>query len=353
MKKIGLCGHYAFGKKILDGQTIKTKIVTKELMKYYTTEQIKILDTYGGKFKLIVLMIKLIFLMKVCKNIIIFPGKNGLRVFAPLIAIINKFFNRNLNYVVIGGWLPEFLENRNYLRKALEKFNYIYVETDIMKKKLEQIGLKNVVVMPNCKELNILSEDKLIYNNELPLRVCTFSRVLKEKGIEDAINAVIQINEKYKKTVYSLDIYGQIEMNYKESFEKLQKMFPEFIEYKGLVEFDKSTEVLKNYFLLLFPTYYSGEGFAGTVLDAYSAGVPVLASDWRYNTEVILNNRTGLIFKNKNIEDLIDKLDKCYKDKETINSMKSNCLLEAKKYQPSKVVKILLRNITLKKGVKK
>ena len=33
MYKIGICGHYGGGKNCLDGQTIKTKIITKELEK--------------------------------------------------------------------------------------------------------------------------------------------------------------------------------------------------------------------------------------------------------------------------------------------------------------------------------
>jgi glycosyltransferase involved in cell wall biosynthesis len=47
------------------------------------------------------------------------------------------------------------------------------------------------------------------------------------------------------------------------------------------------TKVLRDYFALLFPIYYIGEGFAGTAIDAFSAGVPVIASDWKYNSEVI------------------------------------------------------------------
>ena len=67
-----------------------------------------------------------------------------------------------------------------------------------------------------------------------------------------------------------------------EWFNELKSTFPSYIKYGGLVPFDKSVEVLKNYFALLFPTYYEGEGFAGTLLDAMAAGVPVVASDWRY-----------------------------------------------------------------------
>lgn len=345
MKKLGICGHYAFRRDISNGQTIKTKIITSELEKYYGKNDIEKLDTYGGKIRFAIILLKMIFLIKNCENIIIFPGKNGLRILGPLIVFFNKIYQRNLNYIVIGGWLPEFVEKRNYIKKVLMQFNYIYVETDIMKKKLERFGIKNVVVMPNCKELKILKKEELTFSSIEPLKLCTFSRVSEEKGIEYAINAVQEINKKYNKMVYTLDIFGQVEFEYRQKFRELQKKFPDFIRYKGVIQFSESTNVLKEYYLLLFPTYYSGEGFAGTIIDAYSAGIAVLASDWRYNTEIIKNNKTGLIFKNRNLQDLINKLEECYKNKNLIHSMKNECILEAKKYQTSNVITILLNNL--------
>ena len=58
---------------------------------------------------------------------------------------------------------------------------------------------------------------------------------------------------------------------------------------------DKSVDVLKCYFALLFPTDYEGEGCAGTLRDAYSAGVPVIASDWKYNAELV-NEDVGYVY---------------------------------------------------------
>lgn len=125
------------------------------------------------------------------------------------------------------------------------------------------------------------------------MKLCTFSRVLKEKGIEDAIEAVTYINEQNKREIFSLDIYGQIDDAYKGDFMMMQRNFPEYINYGGIIRFDRSTEVLRNYYALIFPTYYEGEGFAGTLIDAMAAGVPVIASDWKYNTEIVMRIQRG------------------------------------------------------------
>ena len=53
MNGIGICGHYGGNKNCLDGQTVKTKIITKELQKDFGSNEVKIVDTYGGKKRLL------------------------------------------------------------------------------------------------------------------------------------------------------------------------------------------------------------------------------------------------------------------------------------------------------------
>lgn len=344
MKKAAIIGHFGFGLNCLDGQTVKTKIIADQLCKIYGGDKIIKYDTHGSLKSLLKAPFVCLSAMLKSKNVIILPAHNGLRIYAPLLSFIKKFSKTKLHYVVIGGWLPEMLGNKPHLEKCLKKFDAIYVETVVMKKALQDKGFKNVTVMPNCKDLTILKEDKLVYTTGQPYKLCTFSRVMKEKGIEDAINAVKRVNEKFGKTVFTLDIYGNVDAGQKEWFDQLQITFPEYVKYCGAVQFDKSVEVLKNYFALLFPTFYDGEGFAGTLIDAYSAGVPVIASDWRYNREIV-NDSVGLVFPTKDVNILCAILEKCKSDPMAINNLKINCLKESKKFLPETVIKILTQQL--------
>lgn len=341
MKKVCIIGHFGKGENLLNGQTIKTKIIEKELKDHFNEEEISCIDTHGGFKVLIKVIIQSIESLKYCQNIIILPGENGLRIFVPLLVIFNKLFYRKLHYVVIGGWLSKFIINKKFLSYFLKKFNYIYVETYTMKKDLEKMGFHNVLVVPNCKELKILKKEELIYNKKEPLKLCTFSRVMKEKGIEEAINAVKNVNTLENRVVFSLDIYGQIDKNQFDWFEKLKKDFPGYINYYGMIPYDKSTDVLKEYYALLFPTYYEGEGFAGTIIDAFAAGVPVVASDWKYNKEIISNWKTGIVTKNSLVAELIHILE--YKDK--WEKMKLECIMEAYKYLPEIALRPLFEKL--------
>ncbi len=46
--KICVCGHFGFGQNLLNGQTIKTKIVAEELDSVYGSENIIKIDTASG-----------------------------------------------------------------------------------------------------------------------------------------------------------------------------------------------------------------------------------------------------------------------------------------------------------------
>ena len=341
MKKVCIIGHFAKGENLLNGQTVKTKIVTKEIIKNLGKSTVSCIDTHGGFSALKNVMKQSINALKYHKNVIIMPAENGLRIFAPILSILNVMFHRKLHYVVIGGWLPQFLKKRKCLNFFLKKFDCIYVETNNMKVQLEKKGFNNVFVVPNCKELVILKNEDLVYDETEPYKLCTFSRVMKEKGIEDAINAVNKINKLENRRVFILDIYGQIDKTQDVWFEKLQSMFPDFIRYGGLIPYDKSTDVLKNYFALLFPTYYEGEGFAGTLIDAMAAGVPVIASDWKYNKEIVEDGKTGIIMHNSLEKELLNIL----QEKEQWMRMKKLCVLEAKKYLPSVALQPLIVNL--------
>ena len=344
MKKVSVIGHFAKGLDLANGQTIKTKTVTTALKKEIGDEEVITFDTHGS-LALLKAPFQCLNALKKSENVIIFPAYKGLRVYAPLLCAFRRLYkSRQLHYVVVGGWLPEFVKGKPFLKKALLHFDGIYVQAEAMKNVLEKQNFNNVYVMHNFKNMKVLNENELVYPTNPPLRLCTFSRVSRQKGIGDAIEAVQTINKKLGYIAYSLDIYGAIDEPEKDWFENLKKQFPPYISYKGVASGFNSVDVLKNYFALLFPTYYKGEGFAGTLIDAYSSGLPVIATDWRYNKEFV-NERVGIVYPSRDNVALEEILLKVEKKPEILSSLKKNCLSEAKRYTAKEAMKPLLEKI--------
>src|SRR5690625_2479447 len=163
------------------------------------------------------------------------PAHNGIKIFAPLFNILCKVFKCKLQYSVIGGWIPELLKKDKKLHKSIESMDTVYVETKTMKNNLIELGLGNVVHMPNFKNIKIVSEKELSKNYSITYRLCTFSRVSRDKGIIDAINAVYQINRKEGKKVFFLYIFGSIEQDFEDDFNQAIFNSDSSARYSGVV----------------------------------------------------------------------------------------------------------------------
>ncbi len=338
-----MLGHYAFGMDKANGQTIKAKILTTELKRQIGEESVDLYDTMGG-WKFLLRMPFVIFqMLKNHRHVVIQPAYKGVRVIVPTLVLMNYFFHRKLHYVVVGGWLPSFVRKYPVLRWSLRRLDALYPETHLIQRELQEQGLSPVYYLPNCKQLDIVSEQQLPTDSRPPFKVCTFSRITKTKGIIEAIEAVRRVNQEAGKPLYTLDIYGLIED--KAWFEELMKDQPDYIRYGGIVAYADSVSVLRNYFTLLFPSYHAGEGFAATLIDAHAAGLPPIVTRWRSNTEVITDGVTGFVIEPHSVDELVQKLQLIAQDPSLIDRMRPACVRQAARFQPASAIQPLVDHL--------
>lgn len=336
---IGIWGQFGDGGKIADGQAVRTTIITKEIKNRYGIENVKVVNTNGWSKRPVSFFIKSMGLCVWCRKVIIFPADNGFKVIVPLMFLINIVFGRELYYVVIGGFLPNLLKKKKIYFKMLSKFKALFVQTLNMQTDLENMGLKNIYILSNLKRIRKISESEITINNNSVISVCTFSRVNPSKGIEDAIIAVKLANEKLNGNFIHLDIYGLVDKNYKDKFHEFLLLNQTFVTYKGIVDYDKTVDVLKNYFTLLFPTFYYGEGFPGNIIDSFYSGLPIIATDWLYNKDVVKDSINGLLVPVHDPESICCALLRLYNDRQLVRKISINNLREAENYRPEKVLK--------------
>lgn len=343
-KKIGICGVFGEGPTFSGGQPVKVKTTIRMFSDYYGEKNIVALNTANWKKHPIKMFINCLKLAAKCKCIIILPAHKGLTVFLPLFLSLQKIFQFKFIYSVIGGWLPEKALNSTKLVKQLKKVDEIWVETQTMRNELQKLGVHNTRLISNVKYLNAVAKSKIEENSNI-LRCCTFSRVIKEKGIEDAIKAVESLNELDNGSVI-LDIYGPIFDGYRNEFERIISKSSSCIQYKGCVEPTESVSILSQYDLQIFPTHYKTEGVPGSIIDSYASAVPVVSSRWNSFSDIIEENVTGLGYEMGNVEDLEKKLLELSQNRYKLIEMSKQCLeLYNNRYNPKKLMEDVIGDV--------
>lgn len=333
--KVGIIGHFGGDHIFTDGQTVKTKILAEELEQIFGENSLLRIDTYGWKKHPLMLLINCIKAVRNSDHVVMMTDEGGIKIIPWLLHACNIHRKARLHYIVIGGWLIRFLEKHKFLKTCLRHFDGIYVETRALMKGLTCLDFQNVTLIPNFKSISPLEERDLVFCGEMPYKLCIFSRVMKEKGIEDAVNAVKAVNSYMGKAVFALDIFGQVDPAQEEWFKSLNNDFPPEIRYRGVIPYDQSVTVVKDYFALLFPTRFYTEGIPGTVIDAYASGVPVIAAEWESYADIIVPDVTGISYPFGNSDKLREILVEIAKNPEKLNKMKINCLKKAQEYLPS------------------
>ena len=337
MKKYKICVTGNCNDEITyDGQTIRTRRVLAELEKVYGKDRIKFINYRYLKSSKPKLLFELVKGFAGCENFLVISIGDSIRTLAPVCFKINKLFRRKVYYELIGGSLPNKIKDSKNLETA-KRYEGIFVETSAIYDALKNAGLTRVYRFPNFKYPPVLSGKTP--SDKPPYRLVYMSRVCEEKGTAEMIEVVKKVNA--DKVRFTLDIYGGIELAFKETFAKIQKDLPEYIAYKGVAEFEKTSEILQEYFLQLFPTKVPTEGHPASILDSYFAGVPVLCSRWNSFADIVDENSTGLAFDFGDYSDMERKLREIYDRPETVISMRKNCVEKTKQFAPETVIKIM------------
>ncbi len=169
---------------------------------------------------------------------------------------------------------------------------------------------------PSFKKLNFLKSKKKL-KKQISLGVV--SRLSKEKKIENLIYILKDFNENVSLKVVG---DGPQEKKLKKIVNKLG--LKKRIIFLGSVHPKKITKVLKSFDYLINISDF--EGFPNSVVEALSAGIPVLASQsYGGINDIIKSKKYGLIFKDIDelrdiIEKILSKKYSFYMDKKELNS---------------------------------
>lgn len=322
-KKILLAASTSKKKNRLDGVTIKSRVLEEFLLNQEGITLYSV-DTDNYKRDFFSIILKLIFGIRKCDKIVICSSSPGA---AKLLKFLRKIkCKKEIYYFVAGGVIGDKIRDHVYDIRNYACLTHIFVESEKLKKQLNNLSLNNVSQLNNFRYIKKFKNN---YMNTNEYKFVFFARVNKQKGVEECIRVVQDINKKTKYHV-TLDIYGQCTSEY---LEELQKMFDENIHYKGAITPNnkREYEILSKYDVLLFPTKYYNEGLPGTIIEAYISSLAIVASEWKYAHEYISDSKNGYIFNFDDYNDFYQKVLKIL-DRKKIEKFKKYSKELSKKY---------------------
>ncbi|NMA64613.1 MAG: glycosyltransferase family 4 protein [Clostridiaceae bacterium] len=150
--------------------------------------------------------------------------------------------------------------------------------------------------------VNLQHYNLLDYPQNSTVKFLFISRVMKEKGIDQYLDAAKYIKFKYPKTEFH--ILGFCEEEYED---KLKEMHEEgIIKYHGMQtdvrEFHKIAHCT------VHPTYYP-EGMSNVLLESAASGRPIITTNRSGCKEIIDDEVNGLVVEQQNSQDLILKIE--------------------------------------------
>ena len=84
--------------------------------------------------------------------------------------------------------------------------------------------------------------------------------------------------------------------------------------YGGVVEPEDMPRVLSEHDLMLFPSYYPGEGHAGVILEAFQCGLPVITTKWRAIPELVAHEANGLLVEPRSADEVRSAIERLLGD---------------------------------------
>ncbi len=205
---------------------------------------------------------------------------------------------------------------RGFARWVVNHSDLYLAETRALVKSALNDGAAHVEWYPNNRPLD---EDfsKQPRKRESCRKFIFLSRISPEKGIRELIESGERLGQDFR-----VDVFGPFQKGLSEEiFAGLKR-----VHYCGVVDPEKVASVLVKYDVLVLPTHHKGEGYPGIIIEAYRAGLPVIATRWQALPEIV-DETCGLLVEPYNADELYRAMKAVVEDKELYARLRRGVLI--------------------------
>ena len=151
--------------------------------------------------------------------------------------------------------------------------------------------------------VNISRFKLLPYPEETTIEFIFVSRIMKEKGIDEYLDAAIHFRKVKPNTRFH--ICGFCEQKYEEKIAELEKQG--IVISHGMVS--DMPKILEKVHCLVLPTYYP-EGMSNVLLESCASGRPIITTNRPGCGEIVEDGINGYVVRPQDSSDLISKMEK-------------------------------------------
>lgn len=340
-KHILVVGAFGYKQNQLDGQTVKTRNIYTLLKERYegVVEAFDTLATRSNPMLLFHLVGQLI----KCRTLLLLPAHNNWTYLFPVLYVLSKILRYEIVIVCIGGWQVEYFKGIDTKAHKLQmrlakRVKVVLAEMNKVEQDLRtELGFDNTQVLYNFRHIDTTLQNT---HQEATLRLVFMARINRKKGYETIFNLAQYIRDNLMNI--TIDFYGPITQEDKLHFMQLVEANKDIVTYKGVLQPHEIASTLVKYDIMLFPTQYYTEGLPGTIIDAYTASLPVIATQWKHATEFIDDGVTGYIVPFDNCQDAFNEaVCTLYNDRKLLAKMKLNAHNAVLRYTEDSTWKVL------------
>ena len=249
-----------------------------------------------------------------------------------------KAMSRSIVFAM-GGNLADLVEENPVIIKRLQRYQCIYVEPVGMMNRLQNMGLKNLSLLPNCRARPATKVQESLNDNK-SIRCVFFSRISSDKGMDIVLDAAKRLPD------VEFHLYGEIDSDYHDVFTRELDQLGN-ATYHGVFK-GKDAEVydeLSKYDVMLLPTRWKFEGIPGVLVEAKIAGIPSIVSDICYNAEIVEDGISGIVLKENTAICLTEAIRHLDQNRSELAKLKFGAKKSAERYYIDNYLEDILKKL--------
>ncbi len=215
-------------------------------------------------------------------------------------------------------------------KRLMNACDFITVDSNTIKRNLEKRGFENIETIPSGVDVKFLKpQKKEIFRKKHNISSKKVIGYCGRIGLEKNLDDLIKIAPFFDGEILIVGNGPAVDY-YKNLARKFRNVkFLDFLKREELPYFYSALDIF------VHPSKV--ETFGIVALESMACGTPVVGANALALKETIQNNKTGYLYESKNIPELLEKIQKAYKNRARLQK---KCRVYAKEYSVEKFGKL-------------